>query len=263
MNEVEAYIRQAAQARGIDPEIAIRALRGETNFSDPYMRSRAPRPKSQKAEYGDTENSYGPMQLYISGTGAGLGDRALAAGVDPRKNWKGGIDFGLDEVARVGWDQWYGAKAKGVTGMMGVGKGNPIGKYAQVTDTSNPITDYSISPAEADKATADLRADTSNPISGYGGGPAGASPPAAAPAAPAKDERTWLAKLMSGFGKGSGVAASAYGTAKMPAINPTPTTTRVTPGQAAPTLNPNTVNMQRQMMAQALARLNTGKLFLG
>jgi hypothetical protein len=68
---------------------------------------------------------------------------------------------------------------------------------------------------------------------------------------------------MSGFGKGSGVAASAYGTAKMPALTPTQTATKVMPGQISPTINPDSANMQRQQMAQALARLNTGKLFLG
>ncbi|HSC81963.1 MAG TPA: phage tail tip lysozyme [Chitinolyticbacter sp.] len=153
------------------------------------------------------------------------------------------------------------------------------GGTAGATDTSNPITDYSIGPKDATgqnefwnpispggrgpgpKAPEPFvggtgSPDTGNPISGYGGGPAGAKPPA-------KDDRTWLQKLAGGFGKGSGVAASAYGNAKMPAITPTPTTTRMTPGQAAPTLNPNTVNMQRQQMAQALARLNSGQLFLG
>jgi hypothetical protein len=134
------------------------------------------------------------------------------------------------------------------------------------TDTSNPITGYSINPAQATAATEALRTDTSNPISGYGGGPNGPSAvptPTPAPTPPAKDDRTWLAKLMSGFGKGSGVAASAYGTAKMPALTPTQTATKVMPGQISPTINPDSANMQRQQMAQALARLNTGKLFLG
>ncbi len=123
MATLEEYIRYAAQQRGIDPDIAVRVARGEGGLKDPFRHGEGPAPKSQSAEFGSRENSFGPFQLYISGNNAGLGDRAVAAGIDPRKDWKGGIDFALDEVARRGWGQWYGAKAAGITGMMGVGKG--------------------------------------------------------------------------------------------------------------------------------------------
>ena len=123
MATVEEYIRYAAAQRGIDPDIAVRVAQGEGGLKDPYRRGEGPAPKSQAAGLGATENSFGPLQLYISGNNAGLGDRAVAAGIDPRKDWKGGVDFALDEVARKGWGQWYGAKAAGITGMMGVGSG--------------------------------------------------------------------------------------------------------------------------------------------
>ena len=136
MSEVEAYIRRAAALRKIDPDVAVRVAMKEGGLSNPYRQGEGPAPKSQLSSYGSKENSHGPFQLYISGTGAGLGDRALAAGVDPRKDWRAGVDFGLDEVTRRGWDQWYGAKDAGITGMMGVGKGaNPQG----VTLSSTPI----------------------------------------------------------------------------------------------------------------------------
>lgn len=122
MATVEEYIRYAAAQRGIDPDIAVRVAQGEGGLKDPFRRGEGPAPKSQAPGFGATENSFGPLQLYISGTGAGLGDRAVAAGIDPRKDWKGGVDFALDEVARRGWGQWYGAKAAGITGMMGVGE---------------------------------------------------------------------------------------------------------------------------------------------
>lgn len=123
--ELEAYLRQAAAARGINPDIAVRVAKGEGGLSDPFRRGAGPAPRSQAPGLGATENSYGPLQLYVSGTGAGLGDRAMAAGIDPSKNWKGGVDFALDEVKRKGWGQWYGAKAQGITGMMGVGASGP------------------------------------------------------------------------------------------------------------------------------------------
>jgi hypothetical protein len=126
MTPIEAYIRAAAQRHGISPDIAVRVARGEGGLADPFRHGEGPAPSSQAADLGPTENSYGPFQLYISGTGAGLGDRALNAGIDPRKNWQGGVDYALDEVRRKGWGQWYGARAAGIAGMMGVG-GGPTG----------------------------------------------------------------------------------------------------------------------------------------
>lgn len=124
-NEVEAYIRQAAQARGIDPDVAVRVAKAEGGLENPYQRSTLKAPKSQRVP--GTENSWGPFQLYISGANAGLGDRALAAGVDPRKDWKAGVDFALDEAARVGWGQWYGAAHVGIGKFDGIRGAKPVG----------------------------------------------------------------------------------------------------------------------------------------
>ncbi len=121
MTDLADYIRQAALARGIDPNVALRVAGGEGGLSNPFRHGEGPAPKSQAPGFGALENSFGPFQLYVSGTGAGLGDRAVAAGIDPRKNWQGGVDFALDEAKRKGWGQWYGAKANGITGMMGIG----------------------------------------------------------------------------------------------------------------------------------------------
>jgi hypothetical protein len=121
--EIEAFVRQVAPtlANPIDPNVALRVIKGEGGFRDPFQRSLAPAPRSQAPGLGDRENSYGPMQLYVSGTGAGLGDRAMAAGIDPRKDWKAATRFGLEEASRKGWGQWYGAKAQGITGFQGIG----------------------------------------------------------------------------------------------------------------------------------------------
>lgn len=155
-NEIEAYIRQAAAARGIDPDIAVRVARSEGGLNDPFRRGEGPAPRSQAAGMGDTESSFGPMQLYISGNNAGLGDRALAAGIDPRTNWKGGIDFGLDEAARVGWGQWFGAKAAGIGNMQGIGGGvAPKG----VSLASNPVSGNSLGQAPAPPITASRTID--------------------------------------------------------------------------------------------------------
>lgn len=125
MNPIEAYIRQAAQRRGIDPDVAVRVATSEGGLHNPFRHGEGPAPRSQDPRYGNLENSYGPFQLYVSGHGAGLGDRALAAGVDPQKNWQGGVDYALNEAAQKGWGQWYGARNTGISNMAGIGGAHP------------------------------------------------------------------------------------------------------------------------------------------
>jgi hypothetical protein len=83
------------------------------------------------------EPSFGPYQMLIGGgdTGfpEGLGNRAVAAGIDPRNpdHWKRGIEFALNEAKRDGWRQWYGAKAAGIDRWDGInnraGNTRPMG----------------------------------------------------------------------------------------------------------------------------------------
>lgn len=112
--DIAAYIKDAATARGIDPQIALRVAKSEGGFGNPVQQSYAIR------KDGSRETSYGPFQLLIGG---GLGDQALKAGIDPRdpNQWKQGVDFALDQVRKGGWAPWYGAQKQGITGMMGVG----------------------------------------------------------------------------------------------------------------------------------------------
>ncbi|RWO22812.1 hypothetical protein [Mesorhizobium sp.] len=122
---LEQYIRQAAAARGINPDIAVRVAKSEGGLQDPTRQSNA-------AKNGRREPSYGPFQLLIGGgsTGfpEGMGNAALRAGIDPRDpaNAYRAIDFALDGAKNNGWGAWYGAKAQGITGKMGIG-GNPVG----------------------------------------------------------------------------------------------------------------------------------------
>lgn len=118
---IEQYVRQRAPMYGINPDVAVAVVRSEGGLTDPFRRGMGPAPRSQAAGFGSTEHSFGPLQLYISGTGAGLGDRALAAGVDPRKDWQGGVDFALKEASQKGWGQWYGAKNSGIGNFEGIG----------------------------------------------------------------------------------------------------------------------------------------------
>lgn len=110
---LEQYIRQAAAARGINPDIAVRVAKSEGGLSDPTRQSNV-------ITRGRREPSYGPFQMLVGGgdTGfpEGLGNRALSAGIDPRNPADAyrTIDFALDQAKQGGWTPWYGAKAAGI-----------------------------------------------------------------------------------------------------------------------------------------------------
>lgn len=120
--DIEAYIRQAAQKRGIEPDTAVKVAMSEGGVTDPFR-------QSDFVKNGVREQSYGPFQLYMGG---GMGNDAMAAGIDPRKDWKGGVDFALDQAKEGGWGPWYGAKRVGITGMEGIGQSQASPAVAQV-----------------------------------------------------------------------------------------------------------------------------------
>lgn len=118
MASYEQYIRQAAIARGIDPDIAVRVAKSEGGV-DGYIQSRV-------KKNGVQEPSYGPFQLLKGGNGFPMGmgnDFMTRTGLDPAdpNNAHATIDFALDQAKQVGWSPWYGAKHIGVTGMQGIG----------------------------------------------------------------------------------------------------------------------------------------------
>lgn len=110
---IEAYIRQAAIARGMNPDVAVRVAKSEGGLTDPVR-------QSDFVKNGQREPSYGPFQLYMGG---GLGNKALEAGIDPRdpNQWQRGVDFALDNAKKSGWGQWYGAARAGIGNSEGIG----------------------------------------------------------------------------------------------------------------------------------------------
>ena len=98
---VEAYVRQAASARGINPDIAATVVSQESRF------------KFDAKKVDAIESSYGPMQLNAKN---GLGVTALKQGINVRdpSTWRQQVDFGMDTVQRDGWRQWMGAKDRGI-----------------------------------------------------------------------------------------------------------------------------------------------------
>ncbi len=117
--EMEAFIRQEAAKRGIDPDVAVRVAQTEAlNVFDP----------EQPDHGGDDGSSFGPFQLHYGGMSrampnAGLGDEFTArTGLDARdpSTWKQQVAFSLDWASKKGWGDWMGAKNNGIGAYDGI-----------------------------------------------------------------------------------------------------------------------------------------------
>lgn len=178
--EVSDYIKQAAIARGIDPDIALRVAGHEgLNVFDP----------SKPDNGGDEGSSFGPFQLHYAGMSksmpnAGLGDeftKATGLKASDPSTWKQQVDFALDQARKGGWSPWMGAKAEGITGMMGIGN-SPANARTQV-----PNQVASLDPAAGIPTPgAGAQIDATNPASAKPDVPAALAGPQStvAPAAP-------------------------------------------------------------------------------
>lgn len=152
IGEIEAYIRSEASRIGIDPDIAVRVAQSEGGLSNPFRQGES------MLSYG-REQSYGPLQLHIRQ--GGLGTRALAAGIDPRVDWKGGVTFGLTEAKNRGWGQWYGAAKSGIGDWAGIGShgggvypkgGNPISAATEGAGAGTSAAAGTVAASAADTA---------------------------------------------------------------------------------------------------------------
>lgn len=120
--QLEQYIRRAARARGIDPDIAVRVARSEGLAPGVWQ--------SNVRRGGRREPSYGPFQLLVGGPGtghpAGMGnDFQRDTGLDPSdpSTVHAQIDYALDQASQGGWGPWYGARAVGIDRWEGIGQG--------------------------------------------------------------------------------------------------------------------------------------------
>lgn len=282
VSPVEAYIRQRAPLYGIDPDVAVTVATGEGGLFNPFRHGEGKAPRSQDPRFGKLENSFGPFQLYISGNGAGLGDRALAAGIDPRQNWQGGIDYALNEASQKGWGQWYGAKAKGITGFEGVSRrpGDAPAPYMGAPPVMDgPKGDEAIHPAgystrpqgPVEAAGGGYGSDPVNPamqppmaggrnalastMAGQAGTP-GAAPQAPAAAPKKKSFLSALGEGLSAIGDAGGGGGGGGG-----GISHAVQAARVDAPAPVSPIDAQAVDQQRQLLALALQRLNSGRLF--
>lgn len=141
--ETSDYIRKAAIARGIDPEVALKNAAGEGLYK--YV--------------GDDGSSFGAFQLHYGGMSPkypskGLGDeftRKTGKHASDESTWKEQIDFYLDHVVGSGrgWADIYGRKSGVFDGLPGRGGGNrtstttigTVNVYTQATDAKGIAED--------------------------------------------------------------------------------------------------------------------------
>lgn len=258
-NAAERYIRQRAAAMGIDPDVAVKVAKGEGLKRGVWQ--------SNVVKNGRREPSYGPLQLLVGGgnTGfpEGMGNQMIReTGINPAdpNNWKAAIDFGLGEAAEKGWGQWYGAKAAGITGMEGIGgrpaDAAPYNPYSHgKQQQAEPITVAAGQPAPALPPAMDVGAA---PIVPYQG--AESAPAAAVAEADPKTPDGWREK-MAKIAKNVGFKPSPVilGNTEMAGMA-MPKAARIDTPET-PLFDPTGIEQQRQQLAMAMQRLNSGRLW--
>jgi len=241
------YIRETARKYGIDPEVALKVAKSEGLSS---FRS------GVRTKSGKEEPSWGAFQLY---TGGGLGNKfQKETGLDPSDpaNEKATIDYALKTAAKVGWGPWHGAKNTGIGEFEGIGKAG--------TQTASAGADGT-APVAADTTIKGTDTSTETPIVAQG-------PAAAAPAgdfvSKLKDPKGGASEGLSEAISGLGAAltgASPSGKGNMYATAPaasTPVPIPITPTPTmVPLVDPRAAEAQRQQLAMAMQRLNTGRLY--
>jgi hypothetical protein len=136
--QIVDYIRKAAIARGIDPEVALRVAEAEAlNVFDP----------SKPDLGGDDRSSFGMYQLHYGGRSKkmpnpGLGDEFTAkTGLDASdpSTWKQQVDFSLDWAKKNGWGPWMGAKRIGIAPRQGLGDTKAIAPTPNTSVTTPSV----------------------------------------------------------------------------------------------------------------------------
>lgn len=133
MSEYEAFIRDAAQRRGIDPDIAVRVANSEGSVTEPARRGTFP-----------TGSSWWAFQLHYGGAGyehfgttAGMGNGFTAfTGWQPGDPdaWRDATRYALNRAKAGGWGAWYGAAHIGIGRWAGIDRNAPWDANSEVWD---------------------------------------------------------------------------------------------------------------------------------
>jgi hypothetical protein len=253
-----AYIRETAKKYGVDPEVALRVAKSEglSTFQSSV-------PKTGKGSHGGREDSWGAFQLYMGG---GLGNAyQKATGKDPRDpaNEKDTIDYALKHASQHGWGPWHGAKNTGIGEFEGIGAGAKTASTEKTPGYGGVGSDTAASERAAAGSDTVAGTDTSTRA------------PDVAQTAPVASTGDFLDKLknsptaVTGLGEaitGLGQATAGTGLAKGPyattaAHAPVPLAPLPPPPQVVPIVDPRVAEQQRQQLALAMQRLNSGRLY--
>lgn len=188
MSVVDDYIRQKAQALGIDPNVALRVEHHEGGAFNPGAPDGG----------GDGGSSFGPFQLHYGGINPsmphpGMGDdftKATGLSAKDPNTWHQQVDFALGRAAQSGWSPWMGAAAEGIHGMDGIG-GRPVHALAAALAPGPTV----------ERAQSQFGAVGLPSTSGASPSLAASSPtaPSPQPASPGSDIGNTLGALASGF----------------------------------------------------------------
>jgi hypothetical protein len=140
MTDIERFIREAAVARGINPDIAIRVCETEGGVTEPARKGDFSGPPWYSGI------SFWALQLHYGGVGTPYGAWGHTAGMgngfstltgwqpgDPAA-WRDAARYGLNRARTGGWGQWYGAASVGITGFMGIDRQVPWDANAERWD---------------------------------------------------------------------------------------------------------------------------------
>jgi len=235
------YIQETAKKYGIDPVTALKVAKSEGLAQ---FRSGVIRPD------GTEEPSFGAFQLY---TGGGLGNQfQKETGLDPSdpKNEKATIDYALKQAARGGWGPWYGA-AK-----VGVGKWDGINAQAAEPPPIDPNPNVG-------SGETDYKSTLVDPTPNVGSGESDYKSDKSDDDGDKKDKKKKKTNWGEAAGEGLENVGKAFAAgAKNVTANPANVPIPALPIPQAPVsmIDPKRAEMQRQQLAIAMQRLNSGKL---
>lgn len=138
--EIEAFIRDAAAMRGINPDIAVRVAETEGGVTEPARKGDFSGPPwysgisfwAYQAHYGGAGTPYAAW-----GNTAGMGNGfTTLTGWQPGDPaaWRDCARYCLNRARTGGWGAWYGAASVGITDFMGIDRQVHFEPNAEVWD---------------------------------------------------------------------------------------------------------------------------------
>ena len=225
------FIQETAKKYGVDPATALKVAKSE----------------GLAQFYGDGGASGGAFQLYTKG---GLGNEfQKETGLNPldKRNEDATIDYAMKRAAQGGWGPWYGA-AK-----VGVGQWDGINAQAATPQPIDPTPNVG-------SGETDYKNTLVDPTPNVGSGESDYKAPDDGDKKDKKEKKTnWGEAAGEGLENvGKAFAAGAKNVTANPANVPIPMLPM--PQGPQPMIDPKRAEMQRQQLAIAMQRLNSGKL---